>query len=143
MDEAYSIDYLDKPAWEIIRPGITHFNEQKAGDDKAQNLYFVLRGPDGIIVGGVMGATYWDWFYLDLMWIREDLRGRGYGQRLLMLAEEEARQRSAKNVYLDTFCFKAPDFYKDLATRSFVSFPISLLGINAAFLPNSPRNRVA
>jgi len=47
-----------------------------------------------------------------LMWVKEELRGRGYGHRLLTMAEEEARQRGAKNAYLDTFGFQAPDFYK-------------------------------
>ncbi|MGB7097037.1 MAG: GNAT family N-acetyltransferase, partial [Anaerolineales bacterium] len=59
------------------------------------------------------------WFYLDLMWIKDDLRGRGYGQRLLTLAEDEARQRGAKNAYLDTFSFQAPDFYKKYGYKVF------------------------
>jgi len=60
----------------------------------------------------VIGATYWDWFYINLMWVKDELRGHGYGHRLLTLAEDEARRRGAKNVYLDTFSFQAPDFYK-------------------------------
>ncbi len=59
----------------------------------------------------MIGATYWDWFYLDLLWVKEELRGQGYGHRLLMLAENRARERGAKNAYLDTFSFQAPDFY--------------------------------
>jgi len=112
MDEEYDIVYVDKPEWGIIGPGIDNHNKQQVGDDNAQSLCFVLRAPDQEIVGGVIGATYWDWFHLDLMWVKEELRGRGYGHRLLMLAEEKARQRGAKNAHLDTFSFQAPDFYE-------------------------------
>jgi GNAT superfamily N-acetyltransferase len=63
-------------------------------------------------VGGLIGETNWDWFYLDLLWVKDELRGRGYGHSLLTHAGGEARQRGAKNVYLDTFSFQAPNFYK-------------------------------
>jgi len=113
MNEEYKIYYVDKPEWGIIGGGISQYNKQQAGDDQGQNLCFVLRAPDEEVVGGVIGATFWDWLYIDLMWIKEDLRGRGYGHRLLELAEEEGRKRGAKNAYLDTFSFQAPKFYKD------------------------------
>jgi ribosomal protein S18 acetylase RimI-like enzyme len=114
MDE-YQIVYVDKPeesAWGIIGRGISNYNEQQTGDQNFQRLCFVLHAPDQEIVGGVMGETYWDWFHLDLLWVKDELRGRGYGHRLLTLAEQEARQRGAKNAYLDTFSFQAPNFYK-------------------------------
>jgi ribosomal protein S18 acetylase RimI-like enzyme len=114
MDE-YQIVYVDKPeesAWAIIGRGISNYNEQQTGDQNFQRLCFVLHAPDQEIVGGVMGETYWDWFHLDLLWVKDELRGRGYGHRLLTLAEQEAQQRGAKNAYLDTFSFQAPDFYK-------------------------------
>jgi GNAT superfamily N-acetyltransferase len=112
MDEEYQIVYVDEPAWSIIGQGIRQYNTQQAGEDQAQSLCFVLRGPDEEIVGGAIGATYWDWLHLDLMWVKEELRGRGYGHRLLTHAEDEARKRGAKNVYLDTFSFQAPEFYR-------------------------------
>lgn len=112
MDEEYSISYIDPPAWSVIGQGIRAYNTQQAGQDRGQSLCFVLRGPDEEIVGGVIGATYWNWLYVDLMWLREDVRRRGYGRRLLTLAENEGRKRGAKYAYLDTFSFQAPDFYK-------------------------------
>lgn len=112
MEEEFEIVYVDKPAWDIIGQGISDYNEQQAGDDKGQSLCFVLRGPDQAVLGGVIGATYWNWFSLDLMWIKEELRGRGYGHRLLTLAEDEARRRGAEYAHLDTFSFQAPEFYK-------------------------------
>ena len=122
MDEEYRIDYVEKPeesAWGIIGRGVATYNKQQAGDNKFQRLCFVLHTPDQEVVGGVLGEVYWGWFYIDLLWVKEELRGLGYGHRLLVHAEEEARQRGAKNAYLDTFSFQAPDFYKGHGYRVF------------------------
>lgn len=115
MDEEYQIVYVEKPeqsAWGIIGQGLHNYNIQQTGDAKFQRLCFVLRTADQVVVGGVIGEIHWDWFYIDLMWVKDELRGCGYGHRLLMRVEDEARQRGAKNAYLDTFSFQAPDFYK-------------------------------
>ncbi len=115
MDEEYSIVYVEKPGqseWGAIGGGISAYNAQQAGDDSSQPLCFVLRAADQTVVGGVIGETHYDWFYISLMWIKEELRGHGYGHRLLTLAEDQARERGAKHAYLDTFSFQAPGFYK-------------------------------
>jgi GNAT superfamily N-acetyltransferase len=122
MADDYQIAYVDTPelaAWGIIGRGIRDFNTQQAGDDRAQRLCFAVFGPGDEIVGGVIGVVYWDWLYIDLMWVREDLRGRGFGHRLLELLEEEAREQGARQVYLDTFSFQAPEFYKRHGYRVF------------------------
>ena len=113
-EKEYQIVSIDEPKnipWGIIGGGISNYNEEQAGDDQGKNLCLVLRGVDDEIVGGVIGETHWDWFYINLMWLKEEVRGQGYGHRLLTLAEDEARQRGAKTAYLDTFSFQAPDFY--------------------------------
>lgn len=115
MQEEYDIAYVDDPeesAWGIIGRGVGRYNREQAGDNHFQRLCFVLQTPDQEIIGGVLGETYWEWFYIDLLWVKDELRGQGYGHRLLTIAEQEARQRGAKNAYLDTFSFQAPDFYK-------------------------------
>lgn len=60
----------------------------------------------------MIGATYWDWLYVNLMWVREDLRWQEFGRQLLEKAETEAKQRGAKHAYLDMFSFHAPAFYE-------------------------------
>jgi GNAT superfamily N-acetyltransferase len=126
MDETYQIAYFDdsdQSALSVIGPGIHTYNVARAGDTNHRRLCFTLRDPDQEIVGGVIGSTYWDWFYVDLLWVREDLRGLGHGHRLLAAAEEEARQRGATNVYLDTFSFQAPDFYQQHGYHVFGELP--------------------
>lgn len=115
MDEEYDIipmDHPDDSVWEVVGGGLHNFNVQQAGDTQHKQLCFVLRAPDQKIVGGLIGAIDWNWFYIDLLFVNEELRGHGYGHRLLEIAENEARKCGAKNVHLDTFSFQSPDFYK-------------------------------
>ena len=122
MTEEFQIKQVDKiedPIWEAIGGGINSFNEEQAGAENAKRICFVVYDAEEKIAGGVIALTYWDWLYIDLMWLRADLRRRGYGSRLLALAEEEARKRGAKHAYLDTFSFQAPEFYKKQGYRVF------------------------
>jgi ribosomal protein S18 acetylase RimI-like enzyme len=126
MTTTYKINYEEKPedsAWGIIGRGVALYNRDQAGDNKFQRLCFVLQGPDQEIVGGILGETYWDWFYLDLLWVKEELRGQGFGSQLMAQAEEEARSRGAKNAYLDTFSFQAPGFYQKYGYQVFGELP--------------------
>jgi len=122
MDEEYQIVYVENPedtAWGIIGKGLRGYNIQQAGENQFQRVCFVVQDKEQAIAGGVFGETYWDWLFIELMWVKDELRGRGYGHRLLMLAEDEARQRGAKNSFLDTFSFQAPEFYKQHGYRVF------------------------
>ncbi|MCU0522797.1 MAG: GNAT family N-acetyltransferase [Anaerolineae bacterium] len=109
--------------WEVVGGGINTYNDQQAGDSHGKSLCFVLRDPDGAIVGGLVGETHWNWFYISLLIIPEDLRGQGYGHALLTAAEDEARQRGAKHAYLDTFSFQAPEFYRRHGYEVFGELP--------------------
>ncbi len=126
MNQEYQIVYEEKPeesAWGIIGRGVGTYNKEQAGEDNHTRLCFVLQGPDQEVVGGIIGATYWDWFYLDLLWVKEDLRRQGYGQQLLSKAEDIARERGAKNVFLDTFSFQTPEFYQKYGYQVYGELP--------------------
>ncbi len=122
MTEQFQIVYVEKPeesAWEIIGRGLDQYNIQQAGEYGSRRICFALQSPEGEIVGGVLGAIFWGWFQIDLLWVKQELRGRGYGSRLLQGAEEEARRCGAKHAFLDTFSFQAPDFYPKYGYRLF------------------------
>ena len=103
---------VENPEWGVIGPAIDSYNKQQVGHYQSQTLCFALYNEDEEVLGGVIGSTYWNWLEIHLMWVREDLRGQGYGERLLTLAEEEGQRRGANAVFLDTFSFQAPGFYE-------------------------------
>jgi GNAT superfamily N-acetyltransferase len=112
MDEDYRISYMEKPAWEVIGGGLRDYNIQQAGEGHEKSLCYALYASDHSVMGGIIGETHWNWLFINLMWIREELRGQGYGHQLLLAAEEEGRKRGAIHAYLDTFSFQAPEFYQ-------------------------------
>ena len=78
---------------EIIPLGV--FQEDSAGTKQA----------------GLIGETFGNWLSIKYLWVSSDLRRNGVGSRLLKAAEDEAKSRGAKYVFVDTFDFQAPGFY--------------------------------
>ena len=71
------------------------------------------------IIGGLHGWTAFNYLHIDVLWLREDLRRRGYGRRLMQVAEEEALKRGCRYAQLDRFSFQALGFYEKLGYRIF------------------------
>lgn len=107
-----TVENPDRSVWSVIAQGLREFNTKKAGDDDRKELCVVLYSPDQQIVGGVIAEIYWNWLFINVMWVKEELRGTGFGEKLLNRTEEEASKLGAKHAFLDTFTFQAPGFYE-------------------------------
>lgn len=95
-----------------IRNSLYSFNEQYGGPRNYTPLYVFLRDDNNKVLGGILGATYWDWAVMDIFWISEEMRCKGYGSKILKLVEEEAVKRGCTDVQLNTHDFQAVEFYK-------------------------------
>ncbi len=117
------VEQPDKTFWGTVGQGLRDFNTEQAGDDNIKDLSVALYSPLGDLVGGVIAETYWGWLFINVMWVQKDLRGKGYGEKLLKKAEEEALKRGVKHAYLDTFSFQAPGFYEKNGYSIFGKLP--------------------
>jgi len=94
------VDHLD--LYNVGTTGITEYSPV--------NLF--LRDQADEVLGGLLGAVWGGVLFVRILWVAQALRGRGYGRRLLEMAEQRAVERGCRQVFLDTHSFQAPGFYE-------------------------------
>ena len=104
---------------ETISENLGAFNALKAGADNHQPLNIFLHNEQSQLIGGLLGGTYWGWLVIEILWIAKEARGRGYGKKMVQMAEQEAIKRGCRHAHLDTMSFQAPDFYIKLGYSVF------------------------
>ena len=99
--------------------GLRAHNDARVGAPGYSALHVLLRDEEGEVRGGLAGDVYLGWLFIRYLWVAEEHRGGGWGERLLHEAEDEARSRGCRAIWLDTFTFQAPGFYRRLGYLEF------------------------
>jgi GNAT superfamily N-acetyltransferase len=68
-------------------------------------------------MGGLHGHTGLGWLYIDVLWVAEEIRVKGFGTQLVEAAETEAVKRGCHSAYLYTYSFQQPKFYEGHASQ--------------------------
>ena len=72
----------------------------------------IIRSEKGEIIAGINAMLYcWRCMTIDVLWVKEEHRRKGYGERLLQEMEHIAIEEGCAVIQLDTFDFQAKDFY--------------------------------
>lgn len=95
-----------------IYQGLFQYNLSKIESKAPKDLGIYLYNEAEQITAGLIGNTRGNWLSVKYLWVSEELRGQGIGKQILLKAEETAKERGCKYVFLDTFSFQAPEFYK-------------------------------
>jgi GNAT superfamily N-acetyltransferase len=67
---------------------------------------------NGKIVAGIVSVLYsWNCLFIDLLFVDDSCRNKGYSRALLERVEHEALKHGCHLAHLDTFDFQAKDFY--------------------------------
>jgi ribosomal protein S18 acetylase RimI-like enzyme len=99
----------------IIGVGLDEANTEAAPVEKTRPLSVTCRQNDRReLIGGAIGRTWGRCSELQQLWVAAAHRRNGIGRRLVRCFEAAASERGCELVYLDTFSFQAPDFYRKL-----------------------------
>lgn len=127
---------------QIVRDHLDFYNVAVTGLGDYSPVSIFLRDRRDEIVGGLLGFVWGGWLYVQFLWVAGHLRGRGHGARLLRTAERIARDRRCRAVYLTSFSFQAPGFYRKQGYREFARLDDHPLGHAQHFLRKDlARNR--
>jgi GNAT superfamily N-acetyltransferase len=106
-----------------IQDQIYQYNMAVTGDRAYRPLYVMLRDEQGEAQGGLLADLWGGWMHLTFLWVADEARGRGFGTRMLLRAEDEARAAGCRGVYLETHSFQARPFYEKLGYSVIASLP--------------------
>jgi len=104
---------------QILEP-LKAYNAAKAGDGLSEKFAFFVRDETSdAVLGGLHGRILYRWLFIELLVVPQQTRGQRMGSRLMGMAEDFARERNCVGVWLDTFDFQAPEFYRKLGYQAF------------------------
>ena len=91
-------------------------------DWRTETFQIVVISDEEEIVGGARGTVRMGAVEIRGLWLDDDLRGSGHGERIVRRLEAEARTRGARSALLDTYSFQARGFYERLGYVIFGTF---------------------
>jgi GNAT superfamily N-acetyltransferase len=95
----------------FIKKKLDEYNLEYADGYNVRALN-VFTNEKGAVIGGLIGLTYWNWLYIDRLWVDIKHRGKGIGTKILETAEQEARLRGCIGIHLDAHDFQNAAFYE-------------------------------
>jgi GNAT superfamily N-acetyltransferase len=117
---AVSVERSPSPAdLRFLEEQISSFNIRTTGVPYGNWIAAFCRDETSAIVAGISAWTWGNCLEISYLWVREDLRGKGYGTRLLAAIERQGLARSCRMALLNIFSFQAPTFYEKLGYTIF------------------------
>ena len=107
--------------WLVDR--LREFNRSRVENAVRLSFLITLLDSGDNVVGGLFAQISYTWLFVDILWISDEVRGRGEGRNLLRRAEEEARRRDCVGAWVDTFSFQARGFYEKNGYTIFGELP--------------------
>ncbi len=90
---------------------LNHFPKDLRGRYQEINLF--LTDENDQVRGGILGEICWNWLEIHTLMVDDEIRGLGYGSKLLVEIEKIALSNNCDFIKVDTLSFQALDFYEN------------------------------
>ncbi len=110
----YKIIESTKDEIDWVESQINNYNRKLLAfsGEPETSLNFYVKDNDGIIAGINCCFYFGEFLYVNVLYVKDEYRGKGFGSILLSKVEEEARKKGAKLSQLHAFEFdNVKDFY--------------------------------
>src|SRR3569832_2778092 len=87
------------------------------------HLGILIKDDGGQTVGGLTAWWYYNWMFVELLFVPDTLRGQDLGTQVMAKAEAYAREHGMIGIWLATFGFQARGFYETLGFKVFGELP--------------------
>lgn len=121
----------------LVRNKLIEFNAKHVPTDirtQYEEINLTLKNEDGQVIGGLLSVLCWNWVEVDILWVDQSYRGKGYGSQLLGEIEQIARDKGCDFIQLNTFTFQAPEFYEKQGMKSLVSLTMLREALNTIII---------
>lgn len=99
-----------------ISQGIINFNNTAIPDlepiEKEVKFFVFAKDEAEDTVGGIRATCFWNTMHIELLWLSENCRGKGFGKKLIEAAEDFAKKNDCEKVFVETTSWQAKPFYE-------------------------------
>ena len=106
------LENIESQKSQVIGDLIRSYNRSKREAAESEPLNLYVEDDSGELMAGLVAETFGNWLEIEYLFVKEDLRGKGIGSKLLQQAESEAKKRNCRSVFVNTYQFQAPAFYQ-------------------------------
>jgi GNAT superfamily N-acetyltransferase len=106
---------------QTISQGIQSYNQDHMPDDvvfeKDTRFAVFAKNNSDEVVGGIRATAFWNYCIIELLWLSDEVRGKGIGTKLMSQAEAFALESGFEYIRTETLDFQAKPFYENLGYK--------------------------
>lgn len=113
----YHFEYHERAIQEeeqVLNDGISDEAALKKNMERINPFGIFIKDAKGNVLGGASCFIFYGSLYVDMLWLKEELRHQGLGKKLMMVAEKVGREKQCTFATLNTMDWEALPFYQKL-----------------------------